>query len=582
MSLPLAAPHSTYSIIATELRAQKLRVLVALGLFIAQALTVLVAPLLVGWVADRLINREEFSPGWVITLLIIVAIINGVLAWSSAYLLGHIAERILGNIRARFIRAALKLPRDVIDESHGDLLSRLSDDVDLVGNSLPNVLPSSISMALSGITVASGLGILDPRYILILPLLLPLLGLTMAWYMRTGPRTYAAERNAESQREKHLLDTFRAENTVLAFGIQQRQIERIRAASWEHVRWAMRTRIVTNILTGRLIMIEYIGLVAVLAIGVWVAIDGGSVGTILSGALLFMALMGPLSEFLMITDELQEGTTALRRIVGVVELADKSEASRAALEAPGTNRSSGDAQVDKDLTPPSFLVELRNAHFSYPTGPEVVRGVDLLIRDNEHVALVGVSGSGKSTLANLLAGHFPLQTGKRHTHLRNNEIFTIAQETHVFSSSLRDNLTLAADATDDELLAILDTLGATVLACAPDGLDTMLGSGGMSLSPAQGQQLALARVMVANPRLVILDEATAEAGSDEAEALEETAARVIQGRAALVIAHRLSQAMLCQRIIVMDQGRIIEQGTHDELLATGGRYAEAWMAGHGS
>lgn len=203
--------------------------------------------------------------------------------------------------------------------------------------------------------------------------------------------------------------------------------------------------------------------------------------------------------------------------------------------------------------------------------------VDLDIPAGQHLAIVGPSGAGKTTLAAVIAGVHRPDPGSVTRPCRT---ALITQEVHVSAGTLRENLTLTApDATDHELRAALEVTGAAgLLDLLTDGLDTVVGTGGHPLTDAQAQQLALARLLLADPELAILDQATAEAGSVHAEQLDRAAEAVLAGRTGIVIAHRLSQAASCDRIVVMEHGRIIEKGTHSELAAAGGVYAELWSA----
>jgi ATP-binding cassette subfamily C protein len=222
-------------------------------------------------------------------------------------------------------------------------------------------------------------------------------------------------------------------------------------------------------------------------------------------------------------------------------------------------------------------VRLDGVTFAYDGGRPALDDVSLVIGEGERVALVGPSGAGKSTVAKLVAGVHRVEQG---TLAVGGRVTLVAQEVHVFAGPLAADLRLARpDAGDDELRAALDRVGATPwVEALDDGLDTVVGVGGHQLSPTQAQQLALARLVLADPPVAILDEATAEAGSAGAGTLDRAATAAIAGRTALVIAHRLTQAATADRIVVLDRGRVVEHGTHRQLLAAGGLYADLWSA----
>ena len=243
-----------------------------------------------------------------------------------------------------------------------------------------------------------------------------------------------------------------------------------------------------------------------------------------------------------------------------------------------------------DVIPSGEAVRAAQVRFAYRPDIEILHGLDLAPPVGSTVALVGPSGAGKTTLALLLAGvHAP--TGGRVTvggadtwrlpsdRLRR-EVVLVTQEHHVFTGTLRDNLRLASpDAADPELAAALDAVdGADTLERLGDGLDTVLGPGGAVLSPADAQRVALARLILADPHTLVLDEATALLDPVGARHLERSLRRVLHGRTVIAVAHRLQTARDADLVVVVDAGRIVESGTHDELVGRGGAYAALWSS----
>lgn len=231
-------------------------------------------------------------------------------------------------------------------------------------------------------------------------------------------------------------------------------------------------------------------------------------------------------------------------------------------------------------------------HYAYDDGGDVLHGVDLTVKVGERLAIVGPSGAGKSTLSRLLAGIDAPRTGTAtvggapirglRPELLRRQVVLITQEHHVFLGTVRDNLLIGAQgATDSELHAALAAVGAEWADDLPDGLDTDLGAAGHRLDGAQAQQLALARVVLADPHTLILDEATALLDPRTARHTERALAAVLEGRTVIAIAHRLQTAHDADRIAVMEGGRITELGPHDDLVASNGAYAALWQSWQG-
>ena len=577
--LPVASAHDIAAELRGRLRGHEARLLGVLLLFLGQAAAGLVFPLVIGALVDLILGSGQSprSPSAVLwpaaALLGVAALGSGVLAWLAGRTLARFAETIIAELRERYVRAALKLPRSVIERAGtGDAVTRASDDITTVSASLPAALPRVCVSVFTIALVALGLGGIDLRFLIAFALALPLYAVALSWYLRAAPPVYAAERAAQSARGEAVLHTLTQLPSVRAFGLAERQLARIGTAGWTHVRWAMRARIVQNRLFARLNLAEAVGLSACLGIGVWLAVRGeGTPGDVTAAALLFLRVVAPIEALLAVLDDLQSAFAALGRVVGVI-----AAAPSVAFDADTAT----ERHPERDSNAGSLGLELRGVGYSYRPDVPVLSGVSFAVPVGTVLAVVGATGSGKSTLAALIAGIYQPSAGRIVAAAPQHRIVTVTQETHVFSGTLRENLSLAAPGVSDtELLEALSGVGAAELpGLLPEGLDSRLGAGGHPLSAAQSQILALARALLSDPTLVILDEATAAADSADGAQLDQAVASVVSGRTAIIIAHRLTQTRLADRIAVLERGRLQAFGTHEELLHARGRYAALWDA----
>ncbi|KLL10929.1 multidrug ABC transporter permease [Protofrankia coriariae] len=632
--LPTATSARIRATVGGLLRERRALTIAAFGvLALSTVVGLFTAPLLghiVDLVADGRSTDAIITP---VVLLVVVAAAQGVLTAVGVTLVARLGEGVLAVLRERFVARALTLPLEQVERAGtGDLTSRVTNDVTRITEAVRGALPEMAHAALTiGFTLV-GLAVLDWRFTLAALLAAPVQFQAVRWYAGSSIPLYARQRIAAGAQQQQLLDTIGGAATVRAFRRDDEHIGRVTQRSWTTVDLALRGIHLITRFYARLNLAEFIGLAAVLTVGFLLVRNGSvTIGTATAAALYFHNLFNPINVALALVDEAQAATASLARMVGVADIPTTPEPHRpaqpasvpanvpagvpanvltstpdaATADASGTVSSAVSAatavttpvrgSVSRPVVAPVAVpvdasVRAAGIGHAYRPGHEVLRDVDLDIEPGERVALVGASGAGKTTLARLIAGiHRPTSGSIALGGVGLDElgpaavrrtVVLISQDVHVFAGPLADDLRLARpDASDDELLAALDRVGAAGWAKAlPEGLATVVGDGGHRLTVTQAQQLALARLVLTDPPVAILDEATADAGSAGARILEAAAEQALAGRTGLVVAHRLTQSAGADLVVVMDDGRIVETGTHDELIAAGGRYAALWEA----
>lgn len=549
---------------------------VVLGLITAVA--GLAGPWVVGRLVDLLLVEPEMSV--VITHVLVILGAGAVAAlgsWAGAVLLAQAVEPSIASLREEVLGAGLSLEADELEETgRGELVSRVVDDSRIVSEAATNVLPLVVSATFTVGVSAVGMAALDWRFGLIGLVAVPLYWTTLRAYLPPSGRLYRRQREAFAVRTQRLLGAVEGAATLRAFAAEKVELRRVDDASARARDLDIEVfRFVTGAFS-RNNRAEAIVLVLILGAGFWMVSAGEvTVGEVSTAALVFHRLFGPIGTLTGMVDQLQSAGASLVRMVGVIDLA----AGRTA----GTRT---DAH-------PSVGIRLEGVGHRYRQGTRnrrVVDDVSLTLSPGEHVAVVGASGAGKSTLARIVAGLLTPTDGavwlggvpaaELTPAARREMVCMISQETHAFRGSVVDNVRVAKPEADVAAAReALATVGATDwVEALPHGEDTVIGAGGHRLTGLQLQMLALARVQLADPAVVVLDEATAEAGSGGARQLDLASRAVIRGRSALTVAHRLDQAASADRIVVMRDGQVAELGTHAELLRADGTYARLWTA----
>ena len=535
------------------------------------ALAGLAGPWLLGSLVDGVatgttVDAVDRAVGLLVAAVLAQAVLTR-FARRTAMVLG---ETVFAQLREEFVTTVTRLPLSTVERAGtGDLVARMTNDVDRVQFTVrfgvPRLLVTAATVALTVVAAV----LTDPLLAVALLAGVPLLVTITRWYLRRATPAYLRESAAYSRLNGTITESVEGARTVDALGLGARRRARVdadlqEAFTAERYTLRLRTILFPGIDTAFLLPV-----VATLVWGAYLVSTGHvTVGAVTTVTLYAVQVIPVIGELIFWLDELQVGGTALARIVGVQDV----PADRAAT----------------DRQPVDERVVARRVRYAYRPGPDVLHDVDLELRVGERLAVVGPSGAGKSTLGRMLAGIHPPGSGEVAVggvplvelpldRLRGH-VALVTQEHHVFVGTIADNLRLARlEADDDELTRALAAVDAGDWVDAlPDGLGTAVGSGGAPLSPAQAQQLALARLVLLDPHTLVLDEATSLLDPRAARHLERSLSAVLDGRTVVAIAHRLHTAHDADRVAVVDGGRITEIGSHHELVAAGGEYAALW------
>jgi ABC-type multidrug transport system fused ATPase/permease subunit len=538
------------------------------------ALAGLVVPRFVGRLVDdvaapgtTLAQVDALALG--VAAVVVVQAVLTFLALRTSVLFG---QDLLASAREYVVDTVLGLPLGRVESaSSGDLVTRVTRDVSEMSRSVRYGLPEA-AVALAATLLTVGAMVVNSVFLTV-PLLLslPVLVVSVRRYLRRAAQGYVTEGGTYSLINTSLTETVEGARTVEALGLQGRRNgvnDADIAQSSQAERYTMTLR---NVLFGALGVAFDTPLVLVLALGAYgVARGWATLGQLTAATLYVQALREPLQRLIRNLDQLQVGIASTARLLGVAEVPQDREA--------GDRLPVGNRLVGTDL------------RFAYRPGRDVLHGVDLELQPGERLAVVGPSGSGKSTLGRLLAGINGPRTGSVTVGgvelldlplpVLRTEVALVTQEHHVFAGSLRDNIVLAReDASDEVVVEALRTVEALDwVERLPRGLDTRLGSGQLEPTPSQAQQIALARLVVADPHTLVLDEATSLIDPTTARHLEGSMAALLQDRSVVAIAHRLHTAHDADRIAVVIDGRIAELGSHHELVERDGEYARLWRA----
>src|SRR6478735_4344487 len=545
-----------------------------LGWHVVAALVALVGPWVIGQVVQE-VTTGDGSLGRIdrlIALLVAAIVVQTVLTWVARRASFVLSERIFARLREDFITSSVRLPLSVVERAGtGDLVARTTNDVESLAHIIRFGIPAIVVAVTTVVATTVAAFLTSPLAALSLLTAALVHVPTSRWYLKRAGDGYLWEHASYARLNGVASETVEGAHTMDALGLQAARGRRFQDAldecgDAERYTLGLRLRWFPWLEIG-----FFLPIATAVLWGGWLAWNGHiTIAAATAVTLYVQQLLDPLGELISWLDEIQFAATSLARILGVSEVPPDRVATGA--------------------TPDGEQVDVDDVRYSYRAGRDVLHGVSLGLVPGERLAIVGPSGAGKSTLGRLMAGIDGPRTGRvtgggvplvdLALPVLRGEVALVTQEHHVFVGTLADNLRLprpeAAEAELREALAAVDALDwADAL---PDGLDTVVGSGGHALTEAQAQQLALARLVLADPHTLVLDEATSLLDPRAARHLERSLAAVVDGRTVVAIAHRLHTAHDADRVAVVEDGVVTELGTHDELIEADGAYAALWRS----
>ncbi|MGY1681390.1 ABC transporter ATP-binding protein [Geodermatophilus sp. SYSU D01176] len=580
MSTPAeAAPPAALRELLPLLRPHRRPLAAAAVLSLVAAAGALAQPALVARVIDAVGAGRELLPA--VGLLVVVLVAASALGALQQYLLQRTAEGVVLSTRRTLADRLLRLPVAEYDRRRtGDLMSRVGADTTLLRATVTSGVVDVAGSAVVAVGAVVAMALVD-GWLLLVTVAAVAVGLAVVVSVARGVRRLSQRAQEEVGAMTAAVErALSAVRTIRASSATAREVDVVAARAGRAYEAGVRVARLEALVSPAGSIAVQGAFLAVLGLGGYrVAAGSIAVADLVAFILYLFLLVMPLGQAIGAWTQLQNGLGALARVREVLALQPEDDA----------RPERGGAVVAVPAAPPSAgvpLLELDDVSFRYPDGPEVLRGVSLRVPAGSRVALVGPSGAGKSTVLALVEGFYPLTGGALRwagTDVRDlpraglrARLGYVEQEAPVLAGSVRDNLLLAAPhASDPELWAVLADVGLTdVVQRSPRGLDVPVGDDGVLLSGGERQRLAIARSLLARPTLLLLDEPTASLDARNEALLRETLAAAAADRALLVVAHRLSTVLDSDEIVVLDAGRVVASGTHEELVETSPLYRE--------
>jgi len=544
----------------------------ALSVVLAVAAGV-IAPRLQSSVIDDLVAREFDAIPPILGMMLCVYIVNGVATLLQGFLSARLGQRVIYRLRAELFGKVINLPIPYLDNhSHGDLMSRMTNDAENVSN----VISSSLSSLFSGVLTLIGTLVMMFSYSVPLTLLTcvtVLLSVLVTRVMSALMRRYYLKRQVLlGQLNGIVEEKVSAGKTVTAYNLQEATIRDFAETSDALTKTGIIADVIGNAMGPLMNMINNFSFVIVAAFGAWFALRGMiSVGVISAFIIYSKQFSRPINELAQLYGQIQTAVAGAERIFTILDA------------------ESEDKSGSRELPVHEGVIEFKNVNFSYVPGKQVIYDFNLRVEAGKKIALVGSTGSGKTTIVNLLMRFYELDSGcitvdgadirDISCDVLRDAVGIVLQDSVLFTDTVRNNLKYAdRSISDKKMIEAAESSNCDkVVAALPDGYDTVLTAAGANLSQGQRQLLTIGRAFLSYPKILILDEATSSVDTRTEKQIQNAMVELMKNRTSLIIAHRLSTIRDADQIVVMEQGHIIETGTHEELLKKKGDYYRLYM-----
>ncbi|GAA3410443.1 ABC transporter ATP-binding protein [Paenibacillus hodogayensis] len=545
--------------------------LLALGCLIANSLLEFVIPQLTRYTIDTAIPGHQYSAlPWIAGGVLGTAVLLGIFGYLSSVSLASVGQRAIYDIRNDLYRHLQSLDMAFFDRNRtGDLMSRVTSDVGMLQQLVSSGMMQIATDLFTFTAIALYMLYVDWQLTLLLLATFPLMIWTTRKFSKRIRSSFKTVQQSVAEVSNHLQDTLSGIRVIKSFASEEYESERFAVRSETNMNANLKTVKLRAVYEPIIDILNYLGMVAVLVFGAWQTMRGDlTVGAIVAFLAYLRLLQNPIRHFSRILNTIQQSAAAYERIVEVLETKPDVTEKPDAVKLP----------------PLRGHIVFEDVGFSYRDDVPVLRDFNLEFKPGQIVALVGPSGAGKSTVAHLVARFYDPQQGRitidgyslkdiAAKSLRE-QMGVVSQDIVLFNGTVRDNIMYGKPgATDEEIAAAAKAANAhEFISAFPKGYDSEIGERGVKLSGGQKQRLSIARAILKNPRLIVLDEATAALDTESEQLIQEALGRLLVGRTCLVIAHRLSTIQTADLIVVLDQGKITESGTHAELMELGGKY----------